>query len=216
MAVESGYRPGRRAVTARFCDELPFGFGWIVDEPRLLQRASHALADDRRVWLVDPVDVAGLDDRIRALGRPAGVVQLIDRHGRDAAVLAERYGVPLSRHPFAGVPGAPFQVLRVVDLPRWHEAALWWPESKTLVVADALGTASYFVGPGERLAVHPLLRLFPPRSLGRFDPQHVLCGHGPGVHGAEATQALHAALRTSRRGIPRWLAGLVRQRGRGT
>ena len=199
-------------MTARFCDELPFGFGWIADEPRLLQRASHALADDGRVWLVDPVDVAGLDERIGALGQPVGVVQLIDRHGRDAAALAERYGVPLSREPFAGVPGAPFEVLRLVDLPKWHEAALWWPESKTLVVADALGTASYFLGPGERLAVHPLLRLFPPRSLARFDPQHVLCGHGAGVHGAEAAPALHAALRTSRRGIPRWLIGLARLR----
>jgi glyoxylase-like metal-dependent hydrolase (beta-lactamase superfamily II) len=112
------------------------------------------------------------------------------------------------------VPGAPFEVLRVVSLPRWREVALWWPDSRTLVVADALGTAPYFLGPGERLAVHPLLRLLPPSSLAGLDPEHVLCGHGEGVHGSEASEALDHALRRSRRGIPRWLVGLARNRGR--
>lgn len=199
-------------MIGRFCDELPFGFGWIAAEPVRMQRAAHALVDAGRVWLVDPVDVEGLDERIRAVGEPAGVIQLLDRHARDGAVLAERYDVGLHRVPFAGVPGSPFDVLRIVNLPRWREAALWWPEHDTLVVADALGTASYFLGPGERLAVHPLLRLVPPRSLAPLEPRHVLCGHGEAVHGPDAARALHAALRSSRRGIPRWLLGLPRRR----
>ena len=49
---------------------------------------------------------------------------------------------------------------------RWQEVALWWPERRVLVTADALGTvAHYFTLGGERLGVHPLLRLTPPRQL---------------------------------------------------
>ena len=79
--------------------ELPFGFGWIADEPRLLERASHALVVDGRVWLVDPVDVDGLDERVRAAGEPTGVIQLLDRHARDGEALARRHGVELHRAP---------------------------------------------------------------------------------------------------------------------
>ncbi len=199
-------------MTTRFCDELPFGFGWIADEPPRLERASHALVDDGRVWLVDPVDDPEAEARIDASGRVVGVVQLLDRHGRDAVALAARYDVPVHVAPRDGVPGSPFRVLRAVDFPTWREAALWWPEQNTLVVADAFGTASYFLAPGETLAVHPLLRLFPPRSLGKLAPEHVLCGHGEGVHGGEAAPALREALSSARRAIPRWLTGLVRSR----
>lgn len=198
-------------MAARFCDELQFGFGWIAARPPKLERASHALADGGRVWVVDPVETAELDGRIGQLGAPAGVIQLLDRHERDGTALARRWDVPLFRAPLGGVPSSPFEVLRAVNLPFWREAALWWPERRTLVVADALGTARYFLAPEERLAVHPLLRLIPPRSLGRVSPEHVLCGHGEGVHGAEADPALHEALRTARRAAPRWLAGLVRR-----
>jgi hypothetical protein len=197
-------------MTARFCDDLSFGFGWIAAEPAFLQRASHALVAAGRVWLIDPVDVEGLDERVHALGEPAGVVQLVDRHGRDSRALAERYGVPLHVTPFAGIPGAPFEIVHAVNLPRWREVALWWPDESTLAVGDALGTASYFRAPGEQIAVHPLLRLLPPRGLDRLEPEHVLCGHGEGIHGPEAAPALHEAFRTSRRRLPRWVGGLVR------
>lgn len=60
-----------------------------------MQRASHALAVEGRVWLVDPVDAPELEARIRLLGEPAGVVQLLDRHGRDCAAWAARLGVPM-------------------------------------------------------------------------------------------------------------------------
>jgi hypothetical protein len=197
-------------VTGTFCDELPFGFGWIAAQPARLERASHALADERQVWLIDPVDIVGLDERIAALGEPAGVVQLLDRHGRDSARLAARYRVPLWTTPFGGIAGAPFEVVRVIDFPLWREAALWWPQRRTLVVAEALGTVSYYLGPDEALAVHPLLRLFPPTTLGRLEPDHLLCGHGRGIHGA-AVEALRGALTTSRRGLPRWMHQRLRR-----
>jgi hypothetical protein len=76
-----------------------------------------------------------------------------------------------------------------------------------LVFADAFGTAAYFLAGDERLAVHPLLRLRPPRPQVR--PDAILCGHGPGIfEGAEA--ALRQALSTSRRRIPGQVVSAVR------
>ena len=46
------------------------------------------------MWVVDAIDVPGAEDRIRGLGEPAGVVQLLDRHARDCAGLATRLGAP--------------------------------------------------------------------------------------------------------------------------
>lgn len=205
-------------MDVRFCDEFDGGFGWIAAEPARVQRASHALAGPDGVWLVDPVDGHGVAERVEALGRPAGVVQLLDRHGRDCARLAERWGVPLFVTPADGPPGSPFESIRVVRAPGWREVALWWAERRTLVVADALGTAPYFLAPGERLAVHPFLRLMPPRALASLSPDHVLVGHGEGLHGTVATAALQRAIATARRRTPSWLVGLVRPRpgGRAT
>ncbi|MGH3007496.1 MAG: hypothetical protein ACRDOS_16605 [Gaiellaceae bacterium] len=203
-------------MDVRFCDETAFGFGWIAAEPALLERASHAVRVAGRVWLVDPVEGEGVEERVRALGEPAGVVQLLDRHERDCASLAERLSVPLHRLPFGGVAGSPFEVLRVRDRRHWRETALWWPEERVLVCADALGTARYYRAPGERLAVHPLLRPAPPRALRdmarSLAPGHVLCGHGEGIHGDEAALALAEAVSTARRRIPRYLIGLPRGR----
>jgi hypothetical protein len=42
--------------------------------------------------------------------------------------------------------------------------------------------------------------------LARYAPQHVLCGHGAGVHGPDTPQALRDALRTARRRLPKALA----------
>jgi hypothetical protein len=184
----------------RICDEFGGGFGWVIQET--LCRASHALAANGSVWLVEPVDVPGLDDRIAALGEPRGVIQLIDRHNRDCATLAARLDVPHHKVPFAVVPGAPFELLRIVRFPGWREAALWWPEERTLVAADALGTLPYFREPGARIGVHPLLRLTPPRGLGRLEPLRVLCGHGEGIHGDGVSEELESVLNRSRRAIP--------------
>ena len=195
-------------MTARFCDETEWGFGWVLEER--LERCSHALLAEGRVWAVDPVDAPGLEERIRGLGEPAGVIQLLDRHGRDSAALAARLRVPRFETPYQGVPGAPFEPILVARRPWWREIALWWPQERVLVCADALGTARYYRAGDERLAVHPLLRLTPPR-LARFAPRHVLCGHGEGVHGDEATPALVEALATARRRFPAVALNLVRR-----
>jgi hypothetical protein len=202
----------------RICDETAVGFGWIAEEPALLERASHALRADGRVWLVDPVDGPGVDEHVRALGEPASVIQLVDRHDRDCAVLAERYGIPHHRVPFDGLPASPFEVLRVVDVPGWREAALWWREERVLVCTESLGTTAYFLGPGERLGVHPFLRPYQPRGLrelGRkLSPRHLLVGHGEGLHGEEVTPALATAVRGARRGAPGWIRHQIRRRRR--
>jgi hypothetical protein len=41
------------ALRVRFCDEFDGGFGWIVDE--FMERCSHALVANGRVWVIDPV-----------------------------------------------------------------------------------------------------------------------------------------------------------------
>ena len=174
----------------RFCDASEFGFGWVVDER--MARASHALAVDGRVWLVDAVLWPDALERTRSLGEPAGVIQLLDRHNRDCAEVAAQLGVPHLRVP--DHVDAPLELVRVVNMPLWHERALWWPERRVLVVADVLGTVGYFTPRGAAIGVHPLLWLFPPkRRLGRLDPEVVLVGHGEGVRNARADfrAALH-------------------------
>ena len=89
----------------RYCDETEWGFGWIQEER--MARCSHALRVEGRVWVLDPVDGTGLEERIRGLGEPAGVIQLLDRHNRDCAAFAVRLGVSHHVVPFQGVPGAP-------------------------------------------------------------------------------------------------------------
>ena len=201
---------------ARICDEIGFSFGWIAAEPPRLQRASHALVSEGRVWLVDPVDAPGIEERVRALGEPAGVLQLVDRHPRDCAALAERLGAPHLRLPFEGVPGSPFEARKVLDLPGWREVALWWEAERVLVCTEALGTVPYFRAWDEPLAVHPFLRLYQPRVLRDMarglTPGHVLVGHGEGIHGEGAAAALAQAVRGARRATPRWLRDQLRRR----
>jgi hypothetical protein len=192
-------------MDVRFVDEQEWGIGWIAAEPEFMQRCSHALVLDGKVWLVDAVDGEGVDEKARELGEPAGVVQLLDRHRRDCATLARRLDVPLHVTPLALVPDTPFRPLQIVRTRLWTEIALWWPERRVLVCGDALGTAPYYVTSNERLAVNPLLRLLPPQRLGGLEPAHILVGHGEGIHD-RASDALEEALATSSRRIPRWFA----------
>jgi hypothetical protein len=192
-------------VKARRFDEFDGGFTWVVDERA--RRTCHALADGGRVWLIDPVDVPEAIDRAKGLGDPAGVIQLLDRHNRDCAALAGRLGVPHLRLPEA-VPDSPFELFRVVWRRGWRELGLWWPAKRTLVATEALGTLPLFtVGDGS-VGVHPVLRFLPPRVLGHYEPEHLLVGHGPGVHGPQTATAVHDALDRSRADIPRLLARL--------
>ena len=193
-------------MTFRFCDDLGAdGFGWIVHEA--MTRTSHALAAEGRVWLVDPLDWPEAIERARGLGEPAAVVQLLDRHDRDCAVLAARLGVTHVVAP-DDLQGSPFELVPIVRRRWWRESALWWPGTRTLVTADALATNRFYTAGRAPLAVHVLLRLTPPRQLGSLDPQRLLVGHGQGLLGPEAADAVREALRTSRRGLPGVLARL--------
>jgi hypothetical protein len=189
-----------------FCDEMDGGFGWQVDER--MQRTSHALAGHEGVWIFDPIAWEPALERIPELGTPAGVIQLLDRHERDCAEVAARFGVPHYTVPVQ-ISASSLEVIKVTGSRFWTEIAVWVPRREALVCADALGTAPYFRAGDEPLAVHPLLRLKPPRALARFEPRHILCGHGAGVHGPETPEALRAALQTARRRLPRaWLGAL--------
>jgi hypothetical protein len=186
--------------------EHALGITWVMDEA--MQRASHALVDDDgRVWLVDAVDDPAALQRVATLGTPAGVLQLLDRHNRDGAEIAQRLGVPFYRMPGA-LPEAPFGPQRVVRNRFWHEVALWWPARRALIVAEALGTSPVFaVGPGP-VGVHPMLRLRPPHQLKAFDPEHLLVGHGAPVHGPETGRAIQQAIDHAWRDTPRLLLKL--------
>lgn len=182
------------------------GLTWVMSGEGMA-RASHALAVDGRVWLVDPVDEPEPLARVAALGELAGVVQLLDRHSRDGAVIAQRLGVGFERLPSA-MPDTPLEAIRLVDVPKWHEVALWWPATRTLVVPEAVGTAVPFaVGDGS-VGVHPLLRAFGVKRLRHFEPELLLVGHGPPVVGPEATSALREALGRSRSDLPKLVAKL--------
>ena len=190
----------------RFCDEQAVGFSWqVADEPAT--RTSHALIADGRVWLVDPIDWAPALERAAGAGTPSAVLQLLDRHNRDCAAVAARLGVPHLVVPPA-VPDSPFAVVEVRRSRHWQEVALWWKETRTLVVAEAVGT-NRFYAPAGRAGVHLLLRLTPPRrQLGELEPRHLLVGHGAGLHGEGAADGLRSALDGARRGLPRVLLTL--------
>jgi hypothetical protein len=189
----------------RFCDDFGSdGFSWIVDEA--MTRTSHALAADGGVWLVDPLNWPEAVERVRALGQPAGVIQLLDRHDRDCATLAERLGIPVHVTPDE-LPGSPFEVVPVMRRKRWQERGLWWPATRTLVVADALGTNAFATGGKRPVGVHLLLRLTPPRQLALYDAERLLVGHGEGVP-AGAAAAVRDAIRRSRRDLPRVIVRL--------
>jgi hypothetical protein len=184
------------------------GLSWVVDEP--LQRTSHALADDGRVWFVDPVDDPEALEAVAALGEPAGVLQLLDRHGRDCRAIAERFGVPRLRVPDR-VPDSPFEVVPSgVHIPRWDEVALWWPQQRALVVAEVLGTSPHYTLDSGAVGVHAMLRMAPPGRLRRFAPEHLLTGHGAPLHGPDTEAEIDAAYARSRRDIAKLLIKLPR------
>lgn len=196
------------AMPALRFDELPFGFSWTIDEP--LARTSHAIADDDgRVWLIDPTDEPEALTRAAALGTPAGVVQLLDRHNRGCSAIAVRLGVPhVKAWEHAPTGPGPFEVVPVLAMPGWREVALWWPARRALVVAETLGTTPVMAPGADPAGVHPMLRLLPPRGLAAYAPDHLLVGHGTGVHGSQAAAAPRQALAHARSDLPRMLAKL--------
>jgi hypothetical protein len=201
------------AIDAREIDRWDGGVGWIAYPGEKMQRASHALATEAGVWLIDPVDTPDLDDRLAEYGEVEGVVVLVGRHTRDASTIANRHDVPVylpeplastreeldaPAEVFGGaLPGTGYRTVTLLDTPVWTEIALYDDESGTLVVPESVGTVDYFLAPGERLGVHPARRLFPPSALEGFVPERILVGHGEGVT-EDAGSALRAALSGSR------------------
>jgi hypothetical protein len=184
--------------------EHDLGLTWVMDgEP--MQRASHALADDGRVWIVDPVDDAQALERVAQLGTPVAVLMLLDRHKRDCQVVADRLGIPLLTVP-ESLSDAPFVCHRVIRKPLWKEVALWWPEREGLVVAEVLGTADVWALTDRPVGVHPMVRLLPPNGLRRFTPRTLLVGHGPPVTGPDTAALMEDAIAHSRREAPRLIA----------
>jgi hypothetical protein len=198
--------------------EHGLGLSWLADRDELMQRASHCvrLGDGGgKIWVIDPVDVPGLEERIVAVtaGEPvAGVLQLLDRHERDCAALAERLDAPLHRLPYAPIAGSGLEPVKVVDHRLWHEVAIHSPADRALIVPEAVGTARYFRAGDEPVGVHPVLRALPPRRLADFEPEHLLTGHGTGMHGPETAAALADALAASRRRLPGAILSIVRSR----
>lgn len=201
---------------------------WSRAGAGLLECRSHALrADDGGVWLVDPLDGAGLDEALERFGEVAGVIVLFDRHLRSAPALARRYGVRLlvppgrwrrgSRLPQGAeqlaehVEGCPFRFVSIVERDgQWLEWALWWSERRTLVVPEAVGSAQWYRSRArEPLAVHPILRVVePPTTLLDLEldaePELLLVGHGDDV-GDAVSDTLELAVREARRELP-WYA----------
>jgi hypothetical protein len=214
-----GGRPDLRVV-----DRWDDGVGWIAYPDERMQRASHAIASDDGVWVLDPVDVDGVDDLLADIGAVAGVVTCLDRHMRDAAAVARRHDVPVYLPSWfdsvADDIDAPIErfsrevggmtAIRVRDAsaPPWQEVAL--EAGATLYVPEAVGTVSYYCAPKELLGVHPMLRPFPPRdTLGGLSPERLRVGHGTGV-ATDATAALRTALRDARRTLPLAYANAAR------
>ena len=85
-------------------DRAADGVGWIAHPEETMERASHALATPAGVWLVDPLDAAGVGELVESLGEVAGVVVLSNHHARDADVFAERHDVLVTLpDPMTGV-----------------------------------------------------------------------------------------------------------------
>jgi hypothetical protein len=175
------------------------GLTWYEDDT--MARAAQAVRTEAGVWLIDPFfDDTGLSAAAE-LGPALGVVQLLSRHNRDCMAIADQLGVTHHRVP-ASLPDSPFEVISVVARPWWQEVALWWPQERTLVVAEAVGTTPMFAL-GRAVGVHPMLRLVPPRSaLGAVNPERLLVGHGPALDGG-ADEGLAEALANSRSDLPR-------------
>lgn len=220
------FRIDERATGLREIDRFDGGVGWIAHPDEEMLRASHALAVDDDVWVIDPVDADGLDELLADHGEVAGVVVTFDRHRRDAATIATRHDVsvwipdwftgvaskldaPVKRFGSeladTGIEAHPLKQRRI-----WQEVSLYDRQAGTLVVPESVGAADYFLAGTERLGVHPMMRPLPPReTLGQFEPDRLLLGHGPGVM-TDATAVLRQALASSRRRSPRLYAENLR------
>lgn len=198
--------PERQTVRAKLIEKPEIGLTWVMDEANA--RASHALVSEGRMWIIDPVEDDAALERVAELGEPVAVLQLLDRHNRDCAAVAERFGVAHVTLPLE-LRNTPFEAVEVVESRIWKERALWWKATQTLIVPEAVGTSPMFRPSEAGAGVHVGLRMRPPRkALASYVPRHLLVGHGEPIHGHGAARALEHALSRSRRDLPAALVGL--------
>lgn len=218
-------------------DKWDDGFGWLAHPDEDAQRASHAIRGDDGVWVFDPLDGPGVDERLADLGNVAGIAVQSNFHARDAGALAERHGVsvhvagwmdrvadqidaPTER--YAAPPGkwvdlaeSGIEVRTVDPATAWKELIAFRPSDCTLRVPDMLSNASAIEVVDERLNPYLFHRLAPPREpFADVDPNRVLVGHGRGV-AEDAADALESALENARRNLPRALVQQAPQQVRG-
>jgi len=189
-------------------------FAWIADPTEAIQRSSAAVALAGGYIVVDPVHADGLETALGPLGTPLGVVTLLDRHRRDAALVADRLGAPRLLPQALGGDGirlAGVEERAVLTRRYWKEALLWLPDRKLLVCAETLGTSPFYLArDGDRLGVHLLSRLLRVRrAFGGLEPVAIAVGHGPPVVEG-ASEALAAALAHPVRELPRALVRSIR------
>jgi glyoxylase-like metal-dependent hydrolase (beta-lactamase superfamily II) len=170
-----------------------------------------AVAAPSGVVLVDPLveDWEALDRLIAKHGGCAGIIRTIHWHRRSIDEAARRYDVEVwARQPPEGAPHQPFdhaagdqaEVLggiRVFDMERADEIALWLPDQSALVFGDVMlrrESGELRVCPdsweqpdGGPARVRSLLR-----DLTTLPVEHVLVSHGPLVLG-DGLAALTAA-----------------------
>jgi len=190
------------------------GFSWIAHPDEWMKRASAALVVEDATFLVDPVDTPELDERLAGSPPVRGVIRLLDRHGRDGDAVAARMGVPLiAGYDRPGRLHPELIVFPVADGPGWHEAAIWIPRARILMVAEAVGTVEYFLArSGDPLGVHPVIRLVPPRrAFTGLDPLVIAVGHGAPLIRDDAGSVLERTLASARCDIPRAWAHIVRR-----
>jgi hypothetical protein len=216
------------ATDLEIVDRWDGGVGWLAYPTEDGRRVSHAVTDaDGDVWLLDPLDVPGVDDLLAELGDVAGVVVCSDYHARDAGALARRHDVPVhvpraldrvTERVADSAPEAPevtvesvdstvagFELTHVRPLFAWNEVVAYRERDGTLYVPDYCSSHPKFTTGGERIGFPTFSRLSPPTDVfGDLDPDRILFGHGEGVF-TDATAALADALGGARRRFPRAL-----------
>jgi hypothetical protein len=202
-------------------DRWSSGAGWLAHPDERGGRASHAVKGDDGVWVFDPLDAPGVDDLLTELGNVTGIAVLGSLHSRDAGRLAQRHGVavhvpewmdgiaeridaPIERYK-STLGGSGFRITRVEPFSMWQEAIAYREDDRTLIIPDIIGSATGYTVTGEQLGVVLPCRLIPPRAtLGQYEPERILLGHGEGVF-ENATEALKDCLAGARKRLPQAL-----------
>ena len=137
---------------------------WLLGAADPAQRASSAIVVDAGTLVVDPVDGDGLDGLLSGLPSVIGVVTLLDRHQRDAAVVAERLGAPRLTPLALGGSGVAVDGVEersVFERRNWRESLLWLPDTahyankylvEVVAVLELLDTNLNSTVPGSVLA----------------------------------------------------------------